>query len=228
MVTALKEYGPAARLCNLIGAILVIGLLSAGHLRAQTVVLAFGDSLTAGYGLKTGDGFVPQLQAWLRGAGHDVVVRNGGVSGDTTAGGRARIGWALEDDVDAVIVELGGNDFLRGLPPAAARDNLDAILAEISGRGLPILLAGLPAPQNYGPAYKDAFDALYPELAAEYGALHYPDFFAELRKEGTLAGVPAFMQGDGIHPNAAGVLRIVEGIGPMVSELLAQLDSDGS
>lgn len=221
MESVLGRYGFAARLCNLTGAILVIGLLSGGNVRAQTVILAFGDSLTAGFGLKQSEGFVPKLEAWLQSAGHDVAVRNGGVSGDTTSGGRARIGWALEDDVDAVIVELGGNDFLRGLPPAAARDNLDAILAEVTGRGLPVLLAGLPAPPNYGSAYKAEFDAIFPELAAKHGALYYPDFFAELRKEGTFAGVPALMQGDGIHPNAAGVLRIVAGIGPVVSDLLA-------
>jgi acyl-CoA thioesterase-1 len=127
-----------------------------------------------------GQGFVPQLQAWLRGAGHDVVVENHGVSGDTTAGGLARIGWALGDHVDALIVALGGNDLLRGLPPEASRANLDGILAEAEARGLPVLLIGLQAPGNYGPEYKAAFDAMYPDLAAEYDALHVDSFLAPL------------------------------------------------
>jgi acyl-CoA thioesterase-1 len=136
----------------------------------EVTVVALGDSLTQGYGLIEEDGFVPQLQAWLQARGADVVVENHGVSGDTTAGGLARIGWALGDHVDALIVALGGNDLLRGLPPEASRANLDGILAEAEARGLPVLLIGLEAPGNYGPDYKAAFDAMYPELADQYDA----------------------------------------------------------
>jgi acyl-CoA thioesterase-1 len=139
-------------------------------------VIALGDSLTQGYGLVEEAGFVPQLQEWLRERGADVVVENHGVSGDTTAGGLARIGWALSPEADALIVALGGNDLLRGIPPEASRANLDGILAEAAARDLPVLLIGLQAPGNYGPDYKAAFDAMYPDLAEEYGALYEPSF----------------------------------------------------
>jgi acyl-CoA thioesterase-1 len=185
-------------------------------------IVALGDSLTAGYGLAEGEGFVPQLQAWLDAQGAAAVVVNAGVSGDTTAGGLARLDWALGPDSDAVIVALGGNDLLRGLDPAASRANLEAILSEVRGRGLPVLLVGLPAPGNFGPEYKTAFDAMFPDLAAAQGALLAPSFFAGL---GPAAADPAalapFLQADGIHPNAEGVARIVEGLGPQVLELLA-------
>jgi acyl-CoA thioesterase-1 len=131
----------------------------------EITVVALGDSLTQGFGLVEEEGFVPQLQAGLQARGNDVVVENHGVSGDTTAGGLARIGWALGDHVDALIVALGGNDLLRGLPPEVSRANLDGILAEAEARGLPVLLIGLQAPGNYGPDYKAAFDAMYPDLA---------------------------------------------------------------
>jgi acyl-CoA thioesterase-1 len=142
----------------------------------EITVVALGDSLTQGYGLVEEDGFVPQLQGWLQARGNDVVVENHGVSGDTTAGGLARIGWALGDHVDALIVALGGNDLLRGLPPEASRANLDGILAEAEARGLPVLLIGLEAPGNYGPEYKAAFDGMYPELATAYDALLVESF----------------------------------------------------
>ena len=175
--------------------------------------MAIGDSLTHGYGLEQGDGFVPQLEAWLRARDRAVAVVNMGVSGDTTEGGRARLGWALADGADAVILELGGNDLLRGIAPARSRANLDAMLTELVGQGIPVLLAGMQAPLNYGPDFKQAFDAMYPELAEAHGALLYASF---------LKGViePGLMQSDGIHPNAEGVARIVEGIGPQVLKLL--------
>ncbi len=188
----------------------------AGHHRG------FGDSLTQGYGLPEAEGFVPQLQAWLRANGApDAVVINAGVSGDTTAGGLARIAWTLTDDVDAVIVALGANDLLRGLDPAERRRNLDGILAEIDGRGLPVLLAGLPAPANYGPEYQAAFDAMYPEVAAAHGAILYPNFLAGLGEGRDLNAARALMQPDGIHPNAEGVAAVVAAIGPSVLELIA-------
>ncbi|WP_233192968.1 arylesterase [Acidimangrovimonas sediminis] len=190
---------------------------------AQDKVIAFGDSLTQGYGLPDGDGFVPQLQAWLKAQGHDVALVNAGVSGDTTAGGRARIDWTLGTPAQAVIVELGANDMLRGLPVAQMKANLDAILGAISARGLPILLIGVQAPGNYGADYAKAFDAVYPALAAKYHTLLIPDFFAALKAKGeTPAHMQKYMQGDGLHPSPEGVKLIVAAIGPKVEDLLAE------
>lgn len=185
-------------------------------------VVALGDSLTAGYGLPDGEGFVPQLQAWLDAQGIDAKIVNAGVSGDTTAGGFARLGWALSDDVDAMIVALGGNDLLRGLPPEASRTNLDAILEEVSQeRGLPVLLVGLEAPGNYGPVYKAEFDDMYPELAEAYGALHEVSFLGALVAENDMTEArKLYLQADGLHPNQDGVALIVNALGPRVAELV--------
>ncbi len=185
-------------------------------------VVALGDSLTAGYGLPTADGFVPRLQAWLTEKGQDVVVENAGVSGDTTAGGLSRVDWALGPQADALIVILGGNDVLRGIDPAVSRANLDAILARATERRLPVLLVPMQAPGNYGPDYKRDFDAIYPALAARYGALLARPFFAALT-EGDPAAAAQFMQADGIHPNAQGVAQIVAALGPQVLDLLAKV-----
>jgi acyl-CoA thioesterase-1 len=204
-------------------------LLLGGAAFAEPVtVVALGDSLTAGYGLENqADGLVPQLQNWLAGKGHDVVVQNAGVSGDTTAGGLARIGWALGPDADALIVTLGGNDLLRGIDPAEARANLDGILKEAAARKLPVLLVGMKATANFGPAYKTAFDGMYGDLAKVYGVLLDEDFFAGLRAAGAdpmdPASMQAFMQADGIHPNPEGVKLIVAALGPKVEELLAEV-----
>lgn len=196
---------------------------------AEPVTLAaLGDSLTHGYGVAPEDAFPAQLERWLRARGHDVTVINAGVSGDTTRGGLARLDWTLSADVDAVIVELGGNDLLRGIDPASSRANLDALLAELSARGLPALIAGLPAPGNYGPEFKRAFDAMFPELAEKWDALHYPNFMAGLGSAEDRAAVRALMQSDGIHPNPDGVARIVEDIGPHVETLIARArEADG-
>ncbi len=186
-------------------------------------VLALGDSLTQGYGLIAMHGFVPQLDGWLEDRGAKVDIINGGVSGDTTAGGAARVDWSLTPDVDAMIVTLGGNDMLRGLDPADARANLSTILEAAAGRDLPVLLVGMRAPGNYGPEYKAAFDAIYPELADTYGVLFFGDFFAGLG-EGDPAALQGYFQPDGIHPNAQGVTRIVEALGPKVLELIDQVE----
>ena len=176
--------------------------------------MALGDSLTHGYGLDPAEGFVPQLQAWLRTHGAaDVTVVNAGVSGDTTAGGLARLDWSLAGGGDALIVALGGNDLLRGVDPAASRANLDAILTRAGERGLPVLLSGMRAPLNYGPDYKAAFDAMYPDLAAAHGALYDPFFLEGVAEDRSL------WQADGIHPNAAGVAVIVARIGPLALAL---------
>lgn len=196
--------------------------LFAGAVAAEPLtVVALGDSLTAGYGLAPEEGLVPQLQAWLTAEGREVTVLNAGVSGDTTAGGLSRLDWSLTPETDALIVTLGGNDMLRGLPPAEARANLDAILTGAGARGLPVLLVGMEAPGNYGPDYKAEFDAIYPELAAQHGALLVPSFFGPLMAEGgDPAAISGLMQADGIHPNAEGVRQIVAGLGPAVLELL--------
>ena len=185
-------------------------------------LLALGDSLTAGYGLPPEDGFVPQLSAWLVAQGVQAALINAGVSGDTTAGGAARLEWSLAGGADALIVNLGGNDMLRGLPPAEARANLTQIMELAKAKGLPVLLVGLLAPGNYGADYKAAFDAVYPTLAAQYEALLLPVYFAPIATpQGGLD--PAFMQADGIHPNRDGVAKIVAAMGPKVLELLARV-----
>jgi len=192
---------------------------------AGPVIAALGDSLTQGYGLPEADGFAPQLEAWLRANGAPgAVVVNAGVSGDTTAGGLARVDWTLTPEIDAVIVALGGNDLLRGLDPAQSRANLDGILAAVDARGLPVLLAGLPAPGNYGEAYRAAFDGMFPDLAAAHGAILVPNFLAGLGEGRDLAAARALMQPDGLHPNADGVEAIVAAIGPSVLELVAAAD----
>lgn len=202
---------------------IVAACAAPGDALAELRILAFGDSLVQGYGLPEAEGFVPRLEAWLAANGAaDVTVVNAGVSGDTTAGGLARIGWALGEDADAVIVVLGGNDMLRGLDPALVRANLDGILAEIGGRGLPALVAGVPAIANYGEAYATSFSDVFPELAAAHGAIHYPSFLAGLGEGRSPAEVMALMQPDGIHPSAAGVELIVADIGPYVLELVAE------
>ena len=215
-------YGALRATRNLVLA-LVVG---AGAAQAEPVtVAALGDSLTQGYGLAPDQGFVPQLQRWLDAEGTEAVLVNAGVSGDTTAGGLARVEWTLTPDIGAMIVALGGNDMLRGLDPAEARANLAGILDAAKARDIPVLLVGLEAPSNYGPDYKAEFDAAYADLAADYGALLYPNFLAALTADTDLAtAMRTYMQADGIHPNAEGVARIVEALGPSVLELLARAD----
>lgn len=207
--------GRAARNLALILALAAGPALADGATVAGARIVALGDSLTHGYGLPPADGFAPQLEAWLRANGApDATVINAGVSGDTTAGGLARLEWSLSDGADALIVELGGNDLLRGIDPATSRANLDAILTEARARRLPVLLSGMRAPGNYGPDYKQAFDAMYPELAAKHGALLDPFFLAGVTENRSL------WQDDGLHPNAAGVRVIVERIGPLVLKMI--------
>lgn len=180
------------------------------------VVLALGDSLTAGYGLAPEQSFPAQLEAALRAAGIEARVVNGGVSGDTSAGGLARLDWLLAERPDLVIVELGANDGLRGLDPAATRDNLDRIIARIGNSGAHVLLAGMKAPPNLGREYGDAFAALYRDLAERHGTAFYPFFL-----EGVVAD-PSLNQADGIHPTGKGVAVIVERMLPVVLAALAE------
>lgn len=203
-----------ALLFNLLSAILLVAGLSGPAVAAGATVLALGDSLTAGYGLAPADGFTVQLERALRAAGHDIAVRNAGVSGDTSAGGRARLDWALAEPVDLVIVELGANDGLRGLDPSETERNLDAILTALKDRRIPVLLTGMRAPPNMGADYADAFDSLFVRVARRHQVPFYP-FFLE-----GVAARPELNQGDGIHPNARGVGVIVERIAPIVLRAL--------
>lgn len=200
-----------------LSAVLACLLLMFNPVAAQTVtVLAFGDSLTAGYGLQPSDAFPVKLEAALQARGHDVKVINAGVAGDTALDGASRVDWALSDDVDAVIVEFGANDALRGLPVPQAEQALDQLLAKLGARNLPVLLAGMRAPPNLGPEYQAAFDGMYARLAEKHGTLLYPFFL-----DGVAAEVK-LNQADGMHPNPAGVDVIVTRILPDVERLLEQ------
>ena len=177
--------------------------------------MVFGDSLTHGYGLNAGEPFPDQLEVALRARDQNVTVINSGNSGDTTASGRSRVEWALTDEPDAVIVELGANDFLRGLAPEQTYENLDAIVTRFKESGIPVLLAGMLAPRNLGQEYVEAFDSVFPRLAEKHNVPLYP-FFLE-----GVALDPELNQPDGNHPNKAGVAVIVSRILPQVEELIA-------
>lgn len=215
-------YGVFARMNKAVHfslAALILGTAA----QAETVqVVALGDSLTAGYGLPEGEGFVPQMEAWLREEGADVEIVNAGVSGDTTAGGLARLDWSVSEETDAMVVALGGNDLLRGLPVASSRANLDAILSQTAGaRDMPVLLIGLEAPGNYGPDFQQAFNGMYADLSEEYATLLEPNFLGPLVAEVDMSTARSrYMQADGIHPNREGVALIVEAFGPRILELI--------
>ena len=179
------------------------------------VILDFGDSLTAGYGLAPEQAFPARLAAALHREGIEARIVNGGVSGDTTAGGLARLDWALADKPDLVILALGANDALRGIDPAAVRDNLDKMIQKIEAGGAKLLLLGMVAPPNWGEEYKRAFDRIFPELARAYHVPLYP-FFLE-----GVAMKPELNQPDGIHPNERGVAVLVDRIAPVVARLVA-------
>jgi acyl-CoA thioesterase I len=183
-----------------------------------TTIVAFGDSLTAGYGVKPSESFPAQLQMALDAKGRKVTIVNAGVSGDTTSGGVERLDWALEPKPDAVILELGANDALRAIDPKVPRTNLDKMLATLKGKGIPVLIAGMKALRNLGPDYAKEFDGIYPDLAKKYDAQLYP-FFLE-----GVALDPSFTQPDGLHPTAKGVAEIVKRILPDVEALLARVD----
>lgn len=218
-----------------LGALLRAGVavlaLSGAAMAGPTTIAALGDSLTHGFGLAPRDAFPAQLEAWLRARGHDVTIINAGVSGDTTAGGLSRLDWTLATGVDGVIIELGGNDLLRGVDPRASRANLDAILTRLGADGLPALIAGLPAPGNYGAEWKRDFDAMYPDMAEKHGAILYPNFLVAIAPDMSMKdramreAAGALMQADGIHPNADGVARIVADIGPAVEALIVRAEA---
>jgi len=187
----------------------------------EAVIVAFGDSLTAGFGLPEKESFPAQLEQALKVRGQEVRVVNAGVSGDTAAAGLARLDWAMSNDASAVIIELGANDALQGLDPAATKAVLEKIITQVKARGLPILLAGMEAPRNLGKDYVDQFRAMYVDLAQRYDVVFYPFFLDGVALD------DKFMQGDGLHPNAQGVARIVELILPKVEELLARVSAKG-
>jgi acyl-CoA thioesterase-1 len=205
---------------RIVYAALSILLAAAAPAEAKEVrILALGDSLTAGYGLPPGQGFVPQLQAVLRRNGVPAVVVNGGVSGDAVAAGRARLQWTLDGlggKPDLVIVALGANDMLRGLPPGRTRADLEAILVELKRRNIRTLVAGMVAAPNLGPAYGGAYNRIFPELARKYGASLYPFFLAGVAGDARLS-LP-----DRLHPNPQGVRRMASGIAPSVLRALGR------
>ena len=197
--------------------IFAVLLTAAPAYAAPAKILALGTSLTQGYGLPPGTEFTVQLQGALKAVGIDAVVTNAGVSGDTSAGGLARLEWSLADHPGAVILELGSNDMLRGTPPAETEKNLRAILGRLNAAHIAVLLVGMKAQRNLGADYVSAFDAIYPRLAKAYGVLFYPFL---------LDGValnPKLNQADGMHPNPAGVKIIVARILPLVKKLVAQV-----
>jgi acyl-CoA thioesterase I len=208
-------YGAAKRL---VYALVLIMMGMAAPAAAKDVhILAFGDSLTAGYGLPSGQGFAPQLEDALRRNGVRAFVANAGVSGNTAGQGRARLKWTLDglkQKPDLAIVALGANDMLRGLPPARTREDLDSILAELKRRGIRVLIAGMLAPPNLGSRYMSDFNSIFPDLARKYGATLYPFFL------NGVAGNLAFNLPDRVHPNFQGVKRMVSGIAPTVLKAL--------
>ncbi len=205
-------------LCALLGAAGVQKQDSADPSTPVKIVM-LGTSLTAGYGLPAGQGLAAQLGRALAAQDPDVTLVDAGVSGDTSAGGLARLDWALADGGDAVIVELGSNDALRGLAPEETERNLAAILERLEARGLPVLLTGMKAPRNLGADYAARFDAIYPRLAARYPVQFYPFLL-----EGVAADL-ALNQADGIHPNPDGVARIVAGLEPLAETLVKKARS---
>lgn len=180
-------------------------------------IVALGDSLTAGYMIPGQDAFPAQLERALKARGHDVIVLNSGVSGDTVAGGLERLDWAVPDEAQAVIVELGANDALRGIPVERTRQSFETLLSNLKARKLPILIAGMHAPRNWGEDYARDFDRMFPELAEKYGAVLYPFFL-----DGVVMD-PALNLGDGLHPTPKGVAHIVEKILPKVEELIGRV-----
>jgi acyl-CoA thioesterase I len=193
------------------------GSLEAADGDAPITILAFGDSLTAGYGVKFNESFPAQLQMALQAKGHKVQVINAGVSGETTAGGLERLDWTLQPKPDGVILELGANDALRGVDPNEPRTNLDKMLALLKSKGVDVLLAGMKAPNNWGADYVKEFDAIYPDLAARYGVALYPFFLEGVALDQRL------VQADGLHPTAAGVAEIVKRMLPDVEALLEHI-----
>ncbi len=203
---------------QLIRVLFLAGLVLAANFVARAAepvtIVGFGDSLMAGYQLPSGDAFPSKLQAALRGRGHQVSVINAGVSGDTTSGGRARLDWSVPDAADLVVLELGANDALRGIPPQLTEANLEAMVARLKQRGIKIVLVGMLAPPNMGSDYEQAFNAIFPRLAEKY-QLPFYRFFLD-----GVAATPALLLSDGMHPNPQGIDKMVAGILPLIETVL--------
>lgn len=180
-------------------------------------IVAFGDSLTAGFQLQPNEAFPVQLQAALKAKGHNLEIANAGVSGDTASSGLERFDWAVPEGTEGVILELGANDALRGVPPAETKKNLTAILEKLKARNIVVLLAGMRALSNWGDDYQKSFDAIYPDLAKDYDAVLYPFFLEGVVRD------PKLNLNDGLHPTAAGIGKIVQGITPSAEALIARV-----
>ena len=214
-----KRYAVLSKFFKSLGFIVLVWVMALsaannGNAASLTRILVLGDSLSAGYGLLAGEAFPVKLGIKLRAAGHDVKMLNGGVSGDTSAGGRARLNWALADKPRFAIIELGANDGLRGLDSEAMRENLDDIIVRLKAAKIGVLLTGMRAPPNIGPDYGRAFNRVFPDLAQKHDVLLYP-FFLD-----GVAAISSLNQRDGIHPNPRGVAVIVDRIMPFVVRLL--------
>ena len=183
-------------------------------------LVGFGDSLMAAYNLQASEGFPARLEAALRERGHNVTITDAGVSGDTTSGGLARLDWSIPDGTDAVILELGANDALRGLPPGKTRENLEAMIERLKERGIAVLLAGMLAPPNMGGDYETTFNSIYPDLAARYEVTLYP-FFLD-----GVTGNPDLVLSDGMHPNPNGINKMVENILPVTEQFLSEIEAE--
>jgi acyl-CoA thioesterase-1 len=204
-------------------AVLLLFSLSAAQAGTQPIrILAFGASIVAGYGLGAADSLPAQLEQALKAHGVDATVIDAGVSGDTSAGGLARLDWSLADNPDLVIVDLGGNDALRAIDPKTTEANLDAIVSRLKAQKRGVLIAGMLAPPNLGADYAAAFNAVFPAVAARHDVTLYPFLL-----DGVVAD-PALNQADGIHPNAAGVKVIVERMLPFVLQAIQRLDRRAS
>jgi acyl-CoA thioesterase I len=197
--------------------IAVLAAIGPAAARDPIRLVALGDSLTAGYRLPPDAAFPVVLERALKARGHQVAIENAGVSGDTASGGRDRLDWAVPDGTHGVILELGANDALRGIDPAITRAALDEIVSRLKARNIPVLIAGMLAPPNNGPEFRQRFDAIFPDLAAKHGLVLYP-FFLD-----GVAGERALNLDDGIHPTRVGVERIVERMLPTVERFLATL-----
>ena len=211
----LKPYGENRVTFNVFAlSVLLFICFTASATAEIKKIVAFGDSLTAGYGLPQKDAFPVQLEAALRDRGFEIKIENAGVSGDTSTGGLQRLDWAVANGADAVILELGANDALRGIEPEITRENLDQIITKLKAKDIPVFLTGMRAPPNMGAAYAEEFDSLFPTLADKHDVTFYP-FFLE-----GVAAIPSLNQDDAIHPNREGVALIVENMLPSLIEFL--------
>ena len=222
-----KRYAVLSKFFKSLGFIVLVWVMALsaannGNAASLTRILVLGDSLSAGYGLLAGEAFPVKLGIKLRAAGHDVKMLNGGVSGDTSTGGRARLNWALADKPRFAIIELGANDGLRGLDSEAMRENLDDIIVRLKAAKIGVLLTGMRAPPNIGPDYGRAFNRVFPDLAQKHDVLLYP-FFLD-----GVAAISSLNQRDGIHPNPRGVAVIVDRIMPFVVRLLKGKQKGGA